>query len=91
MSLAAGAAGDGEGGRLEIERGRAVQVDPINLVLKAPGIKRLKLKFDDPLPNFAFKFNLRRYNEVMSFHACGANVGDMYEAGAYTRPLFSST
>jgi len=22
----------------------------------------LKLQYDDPLPNFAFKFNLRRYN-----------------------------
>jgi len=41
--------------------GRAVQVDPIKPTLKAPGSKRLKLIFDGPLSNFAFKFNLRRY------------------------------
>jgi len=32
-------------------------------VLKAPGIKRLKLTIDEPLSSFAFKFNLRRCNE----------------------------
>jgi hypothetical protein len=61
-----------------------VQVDPIKPTLKAPGIKRLKLVRDDPLTNFAFKFNLRRYNEV-------AHPQDVNQAGAYTRPLFSST
>jgi len=39
-----------------------VQVDPVKLTLKAPGTKHLKLKYDKPLSNFAFKFNLRRYN-----------------------------
>ena len=29
--------------------------------LKAPGTKLLKLKYDEPLSIFAFKFNLRRY------------------------------
>jgi len=29
--------------------------------LKAPGTKRLKLKYDEVLSRFAFKFNLRRY------------------------------
>ena len=29
--------------------------------MKAPGIKLLKLKYDKPLSDFAFKFNLRRY------------------------------
>ena len=38
-----------------------MQLDPINLALKAPGTKRLKLKSDETLPSFAFKFNLRRY------------------------------
>jgi hypothetical protein len=38
-----------------------VQVDAINPALKAPETKRLKLKYDDPLSNFGFKFNLRRY------------------------------
>ena len=38
-----------------------MQVDPIKLTLKAPGTKRLKLKCDEPLSNFAFNINLRRY------------------------------
>jgi hypothetical protein len=41
--------------------GRAVQVDPIKPTLKAPGTKRLKLKYDEPLLSFGFKFKLRRY------------------------------
>ena len=44
-------------------RGRAVHLDPIKPKLKAPGIKLSKLKFDKPLSNFAFNFNLRRYSE----------------------------
>ena len=39
-----------------------MQVGPIKPTLKAPGTKRLKLKYDVLLPNFAFKSNLRRYN-----------------------------
>ena len=38
--------------------------------LKAPGIKRLKLKCDTLLSNFAFNFNLRRYIEGLD----GADV-----------------
>jgi hypothetical protein len=41
-----------------------VQVDPIKPNLKAPGIKRLKLKYDKLLSSFAFKFNLHRFNMV---------------------------
>jgi hypothetical protein len=41
--------------------GRAVQVAPIKPTLKLPGTKRLKPICVDPLSNFAFKFNLRRY------------------------------
>ena len=41
--------------------GKAVQVDPMNPTLKAHGTKRLKLKYDVLLSNFASKFNLRRY------------------------------
>jgi hypothetical protein len=33
----------------------------MKLTLKAPGTKRLKLDYDEPLSNFAFKFNLRCY------------------------------
>ena len=39
-----------------------MQVDPIKPTLKAPGTKRLKLKYDEPLSNVALKVNLRRYN-----------------------------
>jgi len=42
-----------------------VQVDPIKPTLKAPGIERLKLKHEELLSNFGFKFNLRRYTTVM--------------------------
>ena len=38
-----------------------MQVDPIKPVLKPPKTKRLKVKVDEPLSSFAFKFNLRRY------------------------------
>ena len=39
-----------------------MQDDPIKPTLKAPGIKLLKLKYDKPLSNVAFTFNLRRYS-----------------------------
>jgi hypothetical protein len=48
-------------GRAHGRRGRAVQVEPINTVLNAPGTKRLKLKHDKLLSSFAFNINLRRY------------------------------
>ena len=38
-----------------------VQVDPVIPKLKPPRNKRLKLEYDGPLPNFGFKFSLRRY------------------------------
>jgi len=41
--------------------GEAVQVTHMKSELKAPGTKRLKLYYDDPPSNFAFKFNLRRF------------------------------
>jgi len=41
--------------------GRAVQVKPMKPILKAPGTKRLKLKYGGLLSNFAFNFYLRRY------------------------------
>ena len=40
-----------------------MQVEPIKPVLKAPGTKRLKLKYDELFSSFAFNFNLRRYTE----------------------------
>jgi hypothetical protein len=48
--------------RFIIQRhGRVVQVDSIKPTLKPPGCKRLKLKCDLLLSNFAFKISLRRY------------------------------
>jgi len=41
--------------------GRAVQIDPMKPVLKAPGTMLLKPICDERLSNFAFKFNLRCY------------------------------
>ena len=38
-----------------------MQVVPIKPTLKAPIIKLLKLTYDKPLSELAFKFNLRRY------------------------------
>jgi len=46
-----------------------VQVDPIKPKLKAPGIKRLKLKCGDLRLNYAFKFNLRCYMVDMPEHS----------------------
>jgi len=62
--------------------------------LKAPGYKHLKLEHENLLSNFAFNFNLRRYNEEDEEKE--ANKFQLYrekeaEAGAYTRPLLSST
>ena len=56
--------------------------------LKPPGTKRLKLKHDVLLSTFAFKFNLRRYTlyqQLLAWMVHGLL------AGAYTRPLLSST
>ena len=54
----------GEGGALHRQRapGRAVQVNRLNPVLKALGLRRLKLQHDEVVSSFAFNSNLRRYN-----------------------------
>jgi hypothetical protein len=67
-----------------------VQVGSIKAVSKAPGTKRLKLNYDELLSSFAFKFNVRRY-KLASF--CVVHRGAICApvAGAYTRPLLSST
>jgi hypothetical protein len=65
-------------------------------MLKAPGTKRLKEKNDELLLNFAFNSNLRRYTAVAhpwqqaQLRFVGG-LGPRKAAGAYTRPLFSST
>ena len=51
-----------------------MQVDPIKPELKAPGTQRLKLQYDKPLLNFAFKFNLRCYSVgecIVALHRIG--------------------
>jgi len=53
-----------------------VQVDPNNPKLKPLGSNRLKLKYDDPPSNFAFKFNLRRYNEAEAVAMASAKKTD---------------
>jgi hypothetical protein len=44
-----------------VDQGRVVQIDPMKAALKALGSVRLKLRCDETLSNFGFKFNLRRY------------------------------
>ena len=63
-----------------------MQVEPIQPKLKPPGTKRVNLKLDDLLSTSAFRLNLRRYGEVDALETL-LN----YQAGAYTRPLLSST
>ena len=48
----------------ESDLGRAVQVDPIKPMLKPPGSTLLKLTYDGPLSNLAFKFNLRHHTST---------------------------
>jgi len=55
--------------------------------LKAPGTKRLKLKYDSLRSIFAFKFNLRRYTMVF----LNMDRKMYHAAGIYTRSHFSST
>ena len=59
-------------------QGRALQVDPTKSTLIAPGYARLRPKCDQPLSNFAFEFNLRRY--MKEFEASHGTVTDMDEA-----------
>jgi hypothetical protein len=42
-------------------QGKAVQIEPMKLKLKAPGTKRLKLQYDTLLSSFASNYILRRY------------------------------
>jgi hypothetical protein len=56
----------------------------------------LKLRSDESLSNLAFNFNLRHYSEEAQRQLADEQVRSSIafgalEAGAYTRPLFSST
>ena len=67
---------------------------------KRAWFQRLKLNCDEALSNFAFNFNLRRYNLVHTESLARAvrrarvardrRAADSAEAGAYTRPLLIS-
>ena len=55
-----------------------MHVEPMKLMLKAPGTKRLNLKYDEPPSKIAFKINLRRYCEGPEPRAGGLlRVGDL--------------
>jgi len=49
----------------------------------------MKLEYDKRLSDFAFNFDLRHY--ITRFESLRSVVVCFIEAGAYTRPLFSST
>jgi len=62
-----------------------VQVAPIKPTLKAPGSMQLKLRYDGPVSNCAFKISLRRYTECSLVHV-DANPVDAAWGG--DRPAF---
>jgi hypothetical protein len=82
-----------------------VQVDPDKSNLKPPGTKRLKLIYDQSLSTSAFNFNVHRYNMAVIIACVVFLVAFVmldfapvyfqklikYRAGAYTRPLLTST
>jgi hypothetical protein len=53
-------------------------------MLKAPGTKRLKQRYDDPPSNFAFKCNLRRYKSA--FNAKCVHDGPVAGGGGLDAP-----
>jgi len=61
-----------------------VQVEPIKPTLKAPGTKRLKLKYDKLFSSFAFYFNLRRYS--MAIDGVEATSAGQLQYFFFTQP-----
>jgi len=57
-----------------------VQVAPIQPTLKAPGTKRLKLKYDKLLSFFGFNCNLRLYTQVEGANAAARDAADLLAA-----------
>jgi len=62
-----------------------VQVDRLNPVLKVPGAKRLKLKYNEVVSTFAFKFDLRHYTKESTIR------DDLDEAGGVLRTIIRPT
>jgi hypothetical protein len=56
-----------------------------------PGTQHLTLTFNKMLSNVAFKINLRRYTKVRAEARRVMTPEVLAAAGAFTRPLFSST
>jgi hypothetical protein len=50
----------------------------------------LKLQYVEPLSNFGFNIKVRRYSWA-DLYLFPADYGTFCQAGAYTRPLISST
>ena len=62
-----------------------MQVDPIKLALKAPGIELLKLKYDKVLKFFAFKFISRHHtaaSDIESKMSAGMDLGEALAGAA---------
>jgi hypothetical protein len=72
---------------LIVEKVGRCKLNPMKPMLKATGTRRLKLECDEPLSNFAFNFNLRRYKKAIREEVAQRAAA---EAGACTRPLFGS-
>jgi hypothetical protein len=51
-----------------------VQVEPMKSVLIAPGTMLLDLTHDEPLSNFAFNLDLRRYSTVKPDYAACVDI-----------------
>ena len=62
--------------------GKAVQVAPMNPMLKPPENKRLTLKYDLLLLSFAFNFNLRRYTEAVEMYCRADRWEHAHKAGS---------
>ena len=62
-----------------------MQVDPIRPTLKAPGTKRLKVKYHKPPSNFVFDFNLHRYNQGLACSEC-TRGWFLFQVGCCTAP-----
>jgi hypothetical protein len=61
----------------QVVQGKALQVDPIEPTVKAPGTDRLILNYGKPLSSFAFNFNLRRHTkDLPRIHKTCALVGN---------------
>jgi hypothetical protein len=58
-------------------QGQAVQDQPMEPVLKAPGTQGLKLRYDELHANGVFDFKLRRYDKVAVGYMTDAEAGEL--------------